>query len=128
MAERHEPLRVLSVEDDPAFTELIRRSLERDGFKVAIERVQTRTDLERALDDRSWDVILSDEQMPGFDALSALALVNARGLVIPFIVVSGFVSDEHAEAAKRAGARDHVPKSELARLGAVIRRERDPRR
>jgi ActR/RegA family two-component response regulator len=43
-------LRVLSLEDDATFSELIRRKLEAEGFAVSLERVQTCSELDRCLD------------------------------------------------------------------------------
>jgi hypothetical protein len=44
--------------------------------------------------------------MPTFGGASALALFNSFGLEIPFIVVSGTVTEELAVRAMRSGARD----------------------
>jgi len=117
-----QPLRVLSVEDEPDFTELARRILEREGFAVIIERVAARPDLERALDQTTWDIVLSDQSMPGLTLLEALHAVQARGLDVPFILVSGHIGEDAAVEAMREGAHDYVPKTSLARLGVAVRR------
>jgi DNA-binding NtrC family response regulator len=89
---------------------------------VTIERVASRPDLERALDQSIWDVVLSDHSMPGFSSVDALELVQARGLDLPVIVVSGHIGEDAAVEAMREGARDYVPKSSLQRLGVAVRR------
>jgi diguanylate cyclase (GGDEF)-like protein len=114
-------LRVLSVEDEPAFTELIRRVLEDEGFAVTIQRVDTQGELERALDTRGWDVVVSDHSMPTFSSQEALRAITARGLDIPFIIMSGYIGEEAAVAAMRAGAHDYVPKLSIGRLGIAVR-------
>jgi len=116
------PLRVLSIEDEPDFTELARRLLEREGFAVTIERVGARNDLERALDHATWDIVLSDQSMPGLTLREALRAVQARKLDLPFILVSGHIGEDAAVEAMREGAHDYVPKTSLARLGVAVRR------
>jgi len=117
-----QPLRVLSVEDEPDFTELARRVLEREGFVVTIERVATRPDLERALDRATWDIVLSDQSMPGLTLREALHTVQTRELDLPFIVLSAHIGEDAAVEAMRDGAHDYVPKTSLARLGVATRR------
>jgi diguanylate cyclase (GGDEF)-like protein len=114
-------LHVLSIEDDPQFTELARRLLESEGYAVTIERVQSRPELERALEVGIWNVVLSDHSMPGFNSEDALRIIKAHGLDLPFIIVSGYIGEEAAVAAMRAGAHDYVPKTSLTRLGVAVR-------
>jgi diguanylate cyclase (GGDEF)-like protein len=115
-------LRVLSVEDEPDFTELLRRLLEREGFVVTIERVAAKADLERALDRGCWDLVLSDHSMPGLSSIDTLQLVQARGLDLPVIVVSGHIGEDAAVDAMRNGADDYVLKTSLNRIGVAVRR------
>src|SRR3546814_2241937 len=61
--------------------------------------------------------------MPGFIGAEALALLHKRKLDIPFIFVSGTLSEEMAVAAMRAGARDYIVKDRLRRLVPAVERE-----
>jgi signal transduction histidine kinase len=61
--------------------------------------------------------------MPEFDALRALAALKESGVDVPFIVLSGTVSEENAVDALRAGADDFISKGKLARLLPAIDRE-----
>jgi diguanylate cyclase (GGDEF)-like protein len=117
-----QPLRVLNIEDEPDFSVVIARRLEAEGFSVTIERVESRAQLEAALDLTKWDVVLSDHRMPGFSSLEALAVVRARGLDLPFILLSGHIGEDDAVAVMREGAYDYVPKDGLGRLGVAVRR------
>jgi signal transduction histidine kinase len=128
---RNEPLpnpspatiRVLIVEDSQDDAELIVREIERGGYRVVSERVDTREGLALALERSSWEVVLSDFSMPHFSGTEALRLVKAKGLDLPFIIVSGAVGEEAAVGAMRSGAHDYVLKQSLARLGPAIERE-----
>ena len=97
--------------------------IEKAGFQARCERVDTAQTLEVALEDHEWDIIIADYVMPAFDGLSALAMVKARGLDLPFIIVSGHITDDTAVAAMKAGAHDYVMKDNLARLGPALERE-----
>jgi signal transduction histidine kinase len=123
-AEAARPLRVLILEDMESDAELLLRALRQGGRQVAFERVETAADMNRALSDGTWDVIISDYSMPTFDAPSALSLMRGRGMDLPFIIVSGTVGEEIAVEAMRAGVHDYFLKGKLGpRLVAAIERE-----
>jgi PAS domain S-box-containing protein len=117
------PLRVLLVEDSEADVLLLVRELRRGGFEPSYERVASAADLSAALDRQSWDLILADHAMPQFSDAAALRLVRGRGLDVPFICVSGSISEEDAVLAMKAGANDYLAKSSLKRLVPAIERE-----
>ena len=121
------PLRVLILEDNSADAELMARELIRAGFAPQSSRVQTREDFLARLD-ADLELILADYSLPGFDAAAALELLRERGADIPFIVVTGSVSEEAAVACMRAGAADYLLKDRLARLGPAVGRALEQRR
>ncbi len=114
---------VLIVEDSEPDADLLVDELERAGYEVHWKRVDAERDFCAALQAGSWTVILSDYSMPGFDGLAALRLCKERNLDIPFIFVSGAISEEMAVNAMRMGARDYVMKSNLKRLMPAVERE-----
>jgi CheY-like chemotaxis protein len=116
------PLRALIVEDSAADMELMLRSLEAGGFAPAHERVEDAEGMRRMLERQAWDVVLSDYALPRFGALAALAVLEAHGADIPFIVVSGSVGEDVAQAAMLAGATAYVMKDRLAGLAAAVTR------
>jgi signal transduction histidine kinase len=79
--------------------------------------------MKSALDHNAWDLILADHAMPGFSAPEALQLLKERGLDTPFIIVSGYINEDTAVEAMRAGAHDYIMKDRLARLLPAIERE-----
>ena len=118
-----EPLRLLHVEDSAGDAALTERALVRAGYEVLSERVENAAKMRAALAGQSWDLILADYRLPGFDAPAALAILRESGLDIPFIVVSGAIGEELAVAIMRAGAHDYLLKEDLARLGPAVERE-----
>lgn len=114
---------MLIVEDCEDDAELLLRELRSAGFDPTWERVEDAESMSAVLDQSPWQVILSDHSMPRFDAPRALELIQARGIDIPFIIVSGSMGEEQAVAAMRAGASDYLLKGRLGRLGTAVERE-----
>jgi two-component system, NarL family, sensor histidine kinase UhpB len=119
----NQPLKVLVIEDSEDDAVLLERALQRAGYAPTCHRVETPEALDAALTQRAWDLVISDYQLPRFDGLAALALVREKGLDLPFIIVSGFITEETAVAAMKAGAHDYVMKDNVARLGPAVQRE-----
>ncbi len=119
------PLRVLVVEDDQNEVELLQIKLEKAGYEAACQRVGTPKDFAAALQEQTWDLIIADHdlKLAGFDSLAALRMMKERGLDLPFIIVSGAITDVTAVAAMKAGAHDYMMKDNLTRLGPAIERE-----
>ncbi len=113
---------MLLVEDSADDALLLERHLRRAGFAVTSHRVETAERMLEALEE-PWDCILADYNLPTFSAPEALQLLQATGRDIPFIMMSGAVSEATAVAAMRAGAHDYVSKGNLTRLGPAIERE-----
>jgi two-component system cell cycle sensor histidine kinase/response regulator CckA len=120
-------LRVLILEDDPPDAELMVVELKRAGFDPVWQRVDNEIEYVAALQ-AEHDVILSDFNMPEFDAIRALDVLRGRGLATPFIIVSGSIGEETAVQAMRSGAADYLLKDRLARLGQAVQRAVDERR
>ncbi len=116
------PLRALLVEDSEDDAALLLRELRR-SFDVTHLRVETPEAMIAALDGESWDVVVSDYSMPRFTAPAAFAVLQAKGLDLPFIIVSGTVGEETAVEAMRLGVHDYLVKGKLTRLVPAIERE-----
>lgn len=118
-----QPLRVLVVEDSEFDAKMLVRLLDRGGYATSYERVQTADGMARALTDKQWDLVLSDYNLPGFNATLALQLLQATKLDLPFIIVSGGIGEDIAVAAMKSGANDYLMKGNLARLVPAVERE-----
>jgi signal transduction histidine kinase len=117
-------LNVLLVEDNPDDALLLERHLRRNGFKPTITRVETEPQMLAALDPaHSLDVVLADYNLPAFSGPAALQLLKSSGRDLPFIMLSGAVSEETAVESMRAGAHDYVTKQNLTRLVPALERE-----
>src|SRR5437879_13557500 len=101
------PLRVLMVEDSEDDALLVLRELRAAGYDPTHERVDTAAALEASLDRHTWDLVIGDYSMPHFSGTAALAILRERGRDIPYICVSGTITEELAVAAMKAGANDY---------------------
>jgi signal transduction histidine kinase len=118
------PLVALVLEDDPGDFEILEHALVQAGFRTDCRRVDREADFVAQLTPEI-DVVLSDYTLPGWNALRALELYRASRLEIPFLVVSGTISEEVAVECMRQGASDYLLKDRLARLGPAVTRAID---
>ena len=115
-------LRILVLEDNATDLLLINRELQRAGVNFHSQRVETREDFIRELEESPPDLIFSDHGLPSFDGLSALTIARQKCPEIPFLFVSGSPNEETVVETFRRGATDFVSKSRLSSLVPAVRR------
>lgn len=118
-----EKLDALLIEDSEDDATLIVHELEHGGFDVSYERIDTSDAIEEALGRKKWDIIFCDHAMPEICAPEALQIAKKLSPETPFVIVSGWMNEELAEAAKKEGADDFVRKNNLIKLVPVVKRE-----
>lgn len=123
----HNSIKVLILEDVPTDAELMIHELRQAGFDPEWWRVDTEQDYLASLS-VPMDIILSDYSLPQFDALKALQHLLNRHLDIPFIIVSGAITEETAVECMKLGAADYLLKDRLARLGQAVTRALEQKR
>ncbi|MCG3145255.1 MAG: hypothetical protein HONDAALG_02818 [Gammaproteobacteria bacterium] len=116
-------LRALIVEDSESDAGLLLRHLERGGYIVEHVIVDNAADMQAALAEKTWDVVIADYVLPQFDAPTALKLLKESGQDIPFIVVSGSIGEDIAVRMMKSGASDYLLKENLTRLVPAVQRE-----
>ena len=120
--------RILAVDDEPRYLEIIRFNLETAGYRVA-----TAASGEEALDGVAAgepDLIVLDVMLPGLDGFEVCSLVRERSSC-PIIMLTAKGAEEDKVRGLRLGADDYVTKpfsaqELLARVEAVLRRARAP--
>ena len=120
---KKEPLRVLVVEDSEEDADLVMLELRRGGFEPVVRRVDDAASLRAALEEGPWDIVLSDYSMPSMTMPEALAIVQQKGLDVPFVIVSATIGEDAAVSAMKAGAHDYILKHNLGRLVPAVQRE-----
>ena len=117
------PIHILIVEDSEDDSLLLLHELRQGGYDPDSKRVETSGSMRTALEQRQWDLVISDYVLPGFSGLDALNVLKESGLDLPFIIVSGRIGEDLAVVAMKAGAHDYIVKGNLKRLVPAVERE-----
>lgn len=112
-------IRVLILEDNRDDADFMLGELKKAGFTPDWRVISSEADYLAELHQQP-DLILADYTLPHFDAAKALRLLHERELDIPFIVVTGSVSEEAAVLCMKEGAADYLLKDRLSRLGPAV--------
>ena len=99
---------------------LIERALRREGMTFDSRRVDSQEEFTQSLQQFQPDVILSDHALPQFNSLEALKICRKHAINVPFILVTGTVSEEFAVSCLKQGADDYVLKTNMVRLHSAI--------
>ena len=113
-------LKILLIEDSPEDAELLELELMNAQMEFTLRVVDTRENFIQELENFNPEVILSDHSLPSFNSMEALGIVRKNNSDIPFILVTGTVSEEFAVASIKAGADDYILKGSLMRLPSAI--------
>jgi diguanylate cyclase (GGDEF)-like protein len=116
------PVHVLYLEDSEADAALVEALLAEGGIACTLTRVETPKAFAAALEAGGFHLILSDNTLPSYDGLSALARARERCPDTPFIFVSATLGEETVIESLKAGATDYVLKERLSRLVPAVRR------
>jgi two-component system, OmpR family, response regulator MprA len=117
--------RVLVVDDDKAVRESLRRSLEFNGYDVALARDGAEALV--ALGRSTPDVVVMDVMMPRLDGIETTRALRAAGHDVPVLVLTARDAVGDRVEGLDAGADDYLTKpfdlqELLARLRALLRR------
>lgn len=116
---------VLYVDDDDSFSRVFKLFLEKmGGFTVTTERSGARA--AGMIEPGSFDIVVSDYQMPGMTGLDLLRSYKSREINIPFILFTGKGREEVVIEAINEGATFYLqkggdPQSLYAELAHKIR-------
>ena len=91
-----ELIRILILEDVLTDAELVVRELKKSELKFTSKLVDTEKAFRTELSAFAPDLILSDYSMPQFMGMDALKIVLEESPEIPFIIVTGALTDETA--------------------------------
>jgi len=114
--------RILLIEDNKADEKLLRHALAKQLKAFEMECVDTETGYSTALQQKEYDIIISDYMLPSYSGMDALKYRNANYPLLPFIIVTGSLNETTAVECMIAGAEDYIIKEHLNRLGMSIKR------
>jgi two-component system sensor histidine kinase UhpB len=113
-------IRILMLEDSALDVSIILKTLSNLSLPFECTVVNSEKDYTEKLEQFDFDIILSDYQLPAFDAAKALQLRNKTKSSIPFILITGAVSEDVAISMIKEGANDYILKDRLQRLPLSI--------
>lgn len=114
------PLNILLLEDNPLDAELEEHELHNSGLEFILRKVSTEDAFLDALDEFAPDAILADYTLPQFSGLNAFLIVKERGLIVPFILVTGTLPERVVIDVMKSGIDDYVLKGSLAHLPTAL--------
>lgn len=115
-------MKILHLEDDPGDSFLVERGVQRQGISATFIQARSPDEFFAALKAGGFDVVLVDNNLPGFGAKEAIEQSKASHPDVPVIVCSGAARDADVAATFAAGANDYVMKDHTWQLGAALRR------
>ena len=119
-------LKLLLLEDNHDDSYLITRALLAADIDATVRHASDEVSFTASLE--FAEIILADYSLPGFSGLEALKLQKKLRPEIPFIILTGALSDEVAVEAIKQAASDYLLKDRLGRLGPAILRALETKR
>lgn len=102
-------MKVLLVDDDPQFLELSKTFLEL-FHNIASDTVNSAREALQKLEKDSYDVVVSDYDMPFMDGITFLKTIRDKSITIPFILFTGVSKEEIMNQAIENGADSFIQK------------------
>ncbi len=99
---------ILIVEDDITFSLMLSTWLKKKEFDVSA--VTTLADAKKAIEKKSFQLILSDLRLPDGDGIDLLKWMDEASISIPVIVMTGYAEVQTAVQAIKLGASDYIAK------------------
>lgn len=124
----NQAIRILLLEDYAMDAELVSTQLRRSRPSWTVEHVNNKQEFINALQKSAPDVVVSDYSLPQFSGIEALKTMRELGFDLPFILLTGHLSEEVAKNYMEFGVDDYVLKTSLTRLDHSIDRTLQRRR
>ncbi len=100
--------RILIIEDDTTFNNMLFHFLQRNEYEA--EQAFSSNEGLQKLEEKSFDIILSDLRLPDMDGISLLSSLNEKGNTTPFVLMTAYADVKTAVKAIKKGAADYISK------------------
>lgn len=97
--------KILIIEDDTSFAQMLQKFLIRKDFDVVISH--TGLDGEKQIKENSFQLIITDLRLPDYDGIKLVSELKGK---IPVIVMTGYAEVATAVKAMKMGAYDYISK------------------
>ncbi len=102
--------RILVVDDDTRIALLIKDGLADLGKNYHVEAVASAEAALRQMDTSAWDLLITDQQMPGMSGLELIQALKVKAPGLLTILITGFGSDAIEQAAAQLNVNHYVTK------------------
>ena len=116
-------IRPLILEESANEAEALASALRNAGYAVRYKHIEDAEDLQEAVENQSWDLLLAAETVGEFSATQALSIIKKSGKDIPCLIYGGDRSDSKVVDLIRAGAADFIAEDSQEYLLLAIERE-----
>lgn len=113
-------LKILLVEDSDTDADLLIRFLKKESINFSHSRVWNKNAFINALKENNHDLIIADHSLPHFSGMEAFRIAKGENKNIPFILITGSVSEEILTEYAKEGIDDYILKENLLRLPSAI--------
>lgn len=118
------PIRILSIDDEPALLDLTKLFLEEKG-RYTVDILEDSLEAMEIIMAGDYDAVVSDYQMPSKDGITLLKELRAAGSTIPFIIFTGKGREDIVIEALNNGADFYLqkggnPRAQFAELSHQI--------
>lgn len=100
--------KVLIIEDDRLHLDFLSDAVRYGGYTPVL--AQNASQAARQFNENKIDLIITDIHLPGLSGLDFVKSVRIRDKQIPFIVVTGLISDENEEMAEDLNVSEYISK------------------
>lgn len=99
---------ILVVDDEAVIREGLQRTL--DGERFAVETCRSGHAAIELLQEKNYDLIITDLKMPGMNGIEVLKAVKGLQPDVPVIMITGYATVDTAVEAMKNGATDYISK------------------
>lgn len=111
---------ILFLEDNPDDVELMEQELKDSGMQFTSRRVDNKNQFVKEVIEFQPDIVLADYSLSMFNGMQAFRMIKEKDIVVPFILVTGVLSEKLALDCLKEGVDDFILKSSFKRLPSAI--------
>jgi CheY-like chemotaxis protein len=114
--------KILQIEDMPSDAFLVKREVRKVLGECEFMIVDEKEPFIQALLEFRPHVIISDFSIPGFSWSTALNLARQHSPEVPFLIVTGAITESFRTMCLEAGVNAYINKNEIHELGAELKK------
>ncbi len=107
---------ILYLDDDEALVKLVKRLLERRGYRVSSYTNQNEALAALRAEPAAFDLVVTDYNMPGLSGLDVASAVREIRAQLPVALTSGFIDETLSTQAQVAGVRELIFKADTVEV------------